>query len=140
MKAAYSRFSGKADFISQIETDCGIEIDSLRTEGMDKWGPQASVHYTWQTPAVRSGDLLYIRPFVDKLHTESTFRSPERMVPVDFPFSETGYYSVTIDVPEGWAVESLPPTGFRRGAHGLRQPPLQQRTAPGARGRIPGIP
>lgn len=112
MKAAYSRFSGKADFISQIETDCGIEIDSLRTEGMDKWGPQASVHYTWQTPAVRSGDLLYIRPFVDKLHTESTFRSPERMVPVDFPFSETGYYSVTIDVPEGWAVESLPPTVY----------------------------
>ena len=112
MKAAYARFSSKAGFISEIETDCSIEIDSLTTSGMDEWTPQASVEYFWQAQAVRSGDLLYIKPFVNKMHNESTFRSPERMVPVDFPFIETSYYSVTLTVPEGWTVESLPQTAF----------------------------
>lgn len=108
MKATLDSYGSEEKLISEQESLCGIEIDSLDTAGMKDWSPKAEMTYSWRGSAQKSPERMYIKPFVEKLHSGSTFRDAERMVPVDLPFPESINYGSTVIIPEGWTVESLP--------------------------------
>lgn len=62
----------------------------------------------------RSGEFLYIKPFLITQHHQSDFPPGERNLPVDFPFKESVTYTYNLSFPEGYAVEQLPaPVSFR---------------------------
>jgi len=54
------------------------------------------------------GDKIYFSPMLFYTATETPFKQQVREYPVDFTFPYQDRYSINIEIPEGYAVESLP--------------------------------
>ncbi|WP_316633278.1 DUF3857 domain-containing protein [uncultured Flavobacterium sp.] len=54
------------------------------------------------------GDKLYINPMLFFTNEENPFKQEAREYPVDFGFPFTDKYNITIQIPEGYSVETLP--------------------------------
>ncbi len=53
-------------------------------------------------------DLIYLEPVIMPLFDENPFQDKERRTPIDFPYQMKIQYAITIEIPEGYAVEELP--------------------------------
>ena len=51
---------------------------------------------------------MYIQPVLSQFHPASAFRKEDRKLPVDLPYPESLTYSMTLEIPDGYAVEELP--------------------------------
>lgn len=59
------------------------------------------------------GGKIYINPMLFFANTENSFKQEIREYPVDFGFPFSDKYNITIQIPEGFAVETLPvPAGI----------------------------
>lgn len=56
------------------------------------------------------GDKIYLSPLLFYVMDSNPFKSDERKYPVEFPFPFTDKYMITINLPEGYEVESFPQT------------------------------
>lgn len=56
----------------------------------------------------RIGDKIYFNPMLHYTTTVNPFRQENRAYPLDFAFPYQDKYSFTINIPEGYEVESLP--------------------------------
>jgi len=110
IKAHYRRFDNPEQWIEDAENDQQIEILSMELKEPDKQGNSAQVSYSFQQRLDKSGDFLYIRPFLSNWHDPQDFRDEHRKLPVDFPYRQRINYMCTINIPEGYAVEQLPVT------------------------------
>ena len=54
------------------------------------------------------GDKLYISPLLFLAPEENPFKQDSRTYPIDFIYPLYSKYSITIKIPEGYAVESIP--------------------------------
>lgn len=54
------------------------------------------------------GGKIYINPMLFYANTENSFKQEVREYPVDFGFPFTDKFNITIKIPEGFAVETLP--------------------------------
>lgn len=108
MKARYTSFKDKEEYIADVEKDNGIEISSFEFSGSDKWSNSASLSYDFELKADATGDRIYLQPFFDKPHSESDFQSTLRTSPVEFSFPYTLKASFNITWPEGYEIEQMP--------------------------------
>lgn len=100
----------KEKLISFLENRDGVEIEEVSTDWTSEWGPSARISYSWKDEATVSGDLVYIKPFTTKFHSQNDFKRPDRVIPVEFPFPEMLSYSLSMNIPEGYIIESMPET------------------------------
>lgn len=107
-KSAFDTFKDEEEAIESIEKNLDVEISSFDFKGYKEWGPSAvaNISFTYDTQV--AGDHIYVRPFLEKYHSANDFSDPERTTPIDFPFLEDIVYRMTLTIPEGYAVESLP--------------------------------
>ncbi|QYJ67156.1 DUF3857 domain-containing protein [Flavobacterium litorale] len=56
------------------------------------------------------GDKIYLSPMLFYTTTENPFKQDERAYPIDFKYPRQQRYNISITVPEGYTVESLPET------------------------------
>ena len=70
----------------------------------------AAFSLEFEQEATSSGEMVYIKPFLIKEHHQDDFPPGERHLPVDFPFREAITYIYSLQVPDGYVVEQLPPT------------------------------
>ncbi|MCF6129111.1 DUF3857 domain-containing protein [Flavobacterium sp. AS60] len=54
------------------------------------------------------GDKMYISPFLFFAITENPFKQEKREYPVDFVFPDQDKFSISLTIPEGYVVETLP--------------------------------
>ncbi|MEP6932191.1 MAG: hypothetical protein ABI850_19365 [Flavobacterium sp.] len=54
------------------------------------------------------GGKIYLNPMLFYTNTENSFKQEIREYPVDFGFPFSDRYNITIKIPEGFAVETLP--------------------------------
>ncbi|RWX03720.1 DUF3857 domain-containing protein [Flavobacterium cerinum] len=54
------------------------------------------------------GDKIYINPMLHLVQTESPFKQEKREYPIDFIFPQQDKYMININIPEGYAIESVP--------------------------------
>ena len=54
------------------------------------------------------GDKLYVSPFLFFATTENPFKQEIREYPIDFVFPKQNKYNITITIPQGYAIETLP--------------------------------
>lgn len=54
------------------------------------------------------GDKIYINPLLFYAHTSNPFKAEKREFPVDFTYPYQDKYMVTIKIPEGYTIESVP--------------------------------
>lgn len=109
MKHRRHRAESEEAFIESLEEDTDIEISDFSFEG-DSYSPAATYAFSFTQEATVSGDYIYIRPFIFSFHSEGDFRSPTRVIPIDFTYAGSILYSYVLQIPEGYAVEQLPPT------------------------------
>lgn len=107
MKLRRRRAESEDAFIEELEKNTDLEISDFSFDGED-YGPLAGYTFSFTQEATVSGDYLYVRPFIFPFHSESSFRSPSRMIPIDFPYPESISYSYVLTIPDGYAVEQLP--------------------------------
>ncbi len=108
MKAGRADFSSEEEFIEDYEQDKDIEVDSLAFKHLDEWSPHCEMQFRYEGEATVSGDRIYLKPFFSKYHNATSFAKEERKIPVEFGYPVQINYSLTLTVPEGYTVESLP--------------------------------
>ena len=110
------RFGGKNEqerFDAFEERHSGIELNELTIEGLDNPYDAVKVNYNFDlmNGVEQVGDKVFISPLIHLATQESPFKSEERQHPVDFGYPRKDRYIVTIKLPEGYTVESLPESG-----------------------------
>jgi hypothetical protein len=97
--------------ISKIEKKYEIEVDKYRVTNKDKTLKPLSSLLTFENKddlAEQINDKLYITPLLFLTTKKNPFKSENRNFPVDFtsPWSHT--YKVSISIPEGFTIVSIP--------------------------------
>lgn len=89
----------------------GIDIENLVTQNLnsDQHKPVGeSFEFSGNNHVEMIGDKMYISPMLFYSTTENPFKRDKREYPVDFTFPLQEKYSISLELPEGYAIESLP--------------------------------
>ncbi|WP_299777194.1 DUF3857 domain-containing protein [uncultured Formosa sp.] len=110
-RAKYSNM-GDDERLRGLEKDKGeIEISDYVVKNEDDLGnPSIQYSYTYALEnAVESiGNQFYISPMLFYATTENSFKQETRDYPLDFTYPNTYNYNVSIMLPDGYEVETLP--------------------------------
>lgn len=107
-KMHYDGFKTQDEYIEEQEEDTGVKFVSFEVSGHDDWSNEFAVKYEFETEADCSSNMIYVRPFLDKFHSASSFRDEKRTIPVDFRYRENIRMVCKIAIPDGYVVEQLP--------------------------------
>ncbi len=99
------------DLIGKLEKDNeNIEISELKVSNEDDISKALAHTFSFETDNQVEviGDKMYFSPLLFLTERENPFKLENRTYPVDFgaPFEEK--YTISIDIPEGYTVESKP--------------------------------
>jgi hypothetical protein len=67
-----------------------------------------TIDFTNDNVSERIGDKIYFNPMLHFATKVNPFKQEKRDYPLDFAFPYQDKYSITINIPEGYAIESLP--------------------------------
>ncbi|GHC48628.1 transglutaminase domain-containing protein [Ulvibacter litoralis] len=101
----------KDDVRKIIEKDKGeIEVSNIEFENLKTLYKPVVLSYDFEkTDAVEEvGGKLYLSPLLYLATEESPFKLDDRKYPIDFMYPVKDRYLVTIAIPEGYQVESMP--------------------------------
>lgn len=87
-----------------------IDVIDLKFKDMDVFSKPVTMEYNFEIEdgVEEIGGKLYLSPFFHLGQSESVFKSEERSYPIDFIYAYEDRYSVSIQIPEGYVVESIP--------------------------------
>ena len=88
----------------------GLEINDYDVQNSTDLSKPIVENYSFKsTNAIEIiGDKMYFSPLLYFAMTENPFKQETREYPVDFIFPKEGKYNVSITIPEGYVVETLP--------------------------------
>lgn len=92
------------------QTASQAELSNLHFENLDKIGQPVGLEYDFEAlDAIENvAGKLYFSPMVFMAEKENPFKTDSRQYPVDYGFPMKDRYIVTINLPEGYKVESVP--------------------------------
>ena len=99
------------DLISKLETENnGIEIEKIRINNKTKISKPITeyIQFTRENQADIIGDKIYISPLLFLTTNENPFKLKERLYPIDYGSAWKNDYKISIQIPEGFKVESKP--------------------------------
>ncbi|MBP1838234.1 DUF3857 domain-containing protein [Formosa algae] len=103
---------GDDERLRDLEEDKGeIEISNYKIKNEDDLNsPTVDYSYTYVLKnAVESiGDKLYVSPMLFYATTENIFKQEKRNYSLEFTYPKDYHYTVSIMLPEGYTVESMP--------------------------------
>lgn len=111
MRKKISRADDEESYIEELENGQeGLIIEDHEFENLNNVYKdlRSTFTVTIDDKAEMAGDLIYLNPMLTEAITENPFKMEERKYPVDYaiPIEET--YILKLDIPEGYAIESLP--------------------------------
>ena len=88
----------------------GLEISDYKIDNKTENGKPVIETYKFQHSGAIDviGDKIYFSPIFFLAMKENPFKQDKREYPIDFVFPNQDKYSVTITIPDGYAVEYLP--------------------------------
>lgn len=89
----------------------GIDIDNLVSQNLtsDLNKPVGeSFEFTDSNDIEIIGDKMYVSPLLFYAMSENPFKREKREYPIDFTFPIHEKHTISIEIPEGYAIESLP--------------------------------
>ncbi|MFK8060418.1 MAG: DUF3858 domain-containing protein, partial [Polaribacter sp.] len=98
--------------IKTFEESKNIEIENFRITNQKNLGKPVSrnIKFLSEDLVESINDKLYIEPLLFLSHHENPFKLEERKFPVDFTSPWKDKHTVSIQIPEGYKVESVPET------------------------------
>jgi transglutaminase-like putative cysteine protease len=100
----------KDNYLEKLEKRLdGIEIEDYVVTSDDFSKPVTeSYSFTHGNVSEVIGDKIYFSPLLFLTPKENPFKQDKREYPVDFVYPSQDKYAITITIPEGYAVESMP--------------------------------
>lgn len=98
-------------YLEKLERENGdIEIsDYTRESDVELSKPIVETYYYKDTKDIEIiNDKIYFSPMLFLTAKENPFKQEVREYPIDFGYPSQGKYNILIDIPEGYAVESMP--------------------------------
>ncbi len=98
-------------YIEKIEKSYdGIQISNYKITGVKELDKPVLEEYNFIHKNVSdvAGNKIYISPMLFFVSTENPFKQEERVYPVDFNFPWQDKYILTITIPKGYVIESMP--------------------------------
>ncbi len=92
------------DIPAEIVVDSAETVPAEGSPDTFKW----KANLTIPGHAQVAGDFVYLTPTFANLIAENPLKSPERTFPVDFAYPRSWTFVLTLDIPDGYAVEELP--------------------------------
>lgn len=88
----------------------GLEIEEYKISNKTDLSKQIVEDYTFKNNGLveKISDKLYLNPMLFLAQTSNPFVSENREYPVDFVFPKQEKFIISINLPEGYVVESLP--------------------------------
>ncbi len=108
-----SSFSGMDEetYLGKIEEKfSGVEIDEYKIKNKTKIGAPVNESFSFVSEAAADviGDKIYVSPLFWFTKRENPFKLEERNYPVDYAFPWEDKFMVTVKIPEGYKIESIP--------------------------------
>jgi len=101
----------KESYIEKLEKRYqGLEIGEYAVQNSNDLSLPIIENYDFTTTnAVEIiGDKMYVSPFLIFALTENPFKQEKREYPIDFVYPDQDKYSVSLTIPEGYVVETMP--------------------------------
>ncbi len=99
---------GKAAFFKQIKSkynfDTKFSEESL--DSLNDYDNPITVHYAFDVNIDES--LIYFNPLLSEGYKSNPFKAATRNYPVEMPYKTDEMIILTMDIPEGYAIEELP--------------------------------
>lgn len=88
----------------------GVEIDSSSIAKMENSYEPLKLTFDFHAPEAveKISDKLYLSPMLFQAIEENPFKLDERKYPIDFGYPHMKRYLITISIPEGYTVETIP--------------------------------
>lgn len=108
-----NNFNGVSEesYIKKLESEnSGIEISGLSMKNEKTLGKPVMESYAFlmENQASAIGGKIYFNPLFHFAMEENPFKLGDRYFPIDFTYPWEEKYSININIPEGYAVESVP--------------------------------
>lgn len=106
-------FNGVSEesYIKNLESkNSGIEISELSVKNQETLGKSVmeSFSFLLEDQASAIGDKIYFNPLFHFATEENPFKLGERYFPIDFTYPWEEKYSININIPKGYTIESMP--------------------------------
>lgn len=88
----------------------GIEIEMYKASNKSDLSKQVVEDYSFKHTGLseKISDKIYINPMLFFMESENPFKQEKREYPVDFIFPNQNKYTISLALPEGYSVESVP--------------------------------
>lgn len=99
------------DYLEKLEENYnGIEISDYSIKNKEEIGKPVIESFSFNTEDTAEiiGNKMYLSPLFWLTQTENPFKKENREYPIDYGYPWEDTYSVTINTPKGYAVESVP--------------------------------
>ncbi|MDX1461688.1 MAG: DUF3857 domain-containing protein [Marinirhabdus sp.] len=108
-----TRYVGASEGSQVDAIDTGneiVEITEFEAKDLESFKSNMSVSYTATSSSLveELGGDLYLSPMLFFAQTENPFKASERLYPIFFEYPRSGKYNISIKIPEGYKVKSLP--------------------------------
>lgn len=101
----------KESYLERMEQKYkGLEVGEYKVSNEKELAKPIMEEYdfTYNNGAEIIGDKIYLNPLLFLTDTENPFKQEKREYPVDFVFPHEDKYMITIGLPDGFVVESIP--------------------------------
>lgn len=102
---------GKDQYLTELESKYGgIEISDFTINNQYNLSKPVSETYKFSLKEQSDviGDKMFVSPLFFLTTKENTFKLEEREYPIDFGYPLNNKYRISVTIPEGYIVESLP--------------------------------
>lgn len=104
----YQEAKDSTEFINKLETNEVIKVHQLQTKEVTTFSPDLTEFIKFEKQASVNGNLIYINPLIFVHVSKCPFTQVERQLPLEMPYPEQLTLKVSLQMPEGYAVEELP--------------------------------
>lgn len=101
----------KESYLESLEKRlANIEIDEYKTANDKDVSVPISEEFNFSHSGISEviGDKIFVTPLLFYAITENPFKVDKREYPIDFVYPQEDKYTITLTIPEGYAVEYLP--------------------------------
>lgn len=98
----------KSEYLAEDLPD--LELQNFESKNLNNKAKPLQISFDLKsaTPVQEGGDMLYVQPMLTENYTDNPFSTKDRNAPVRLPYPIKQQYIFTLDIPEGYAVESIP--------------------------------
>lgn len=108
LRSRFKAAKDSAEFVGKVESEENIQVSNLAIKELHTLSPQVTETLTFEKQSTVNDNLIYLNPLVFTHISKPIFTQEERKLPIELPFPDQVTLTVSLTLPQGYAVEELP--------------------------------